>query len=71
MRSHKQWTCGVTLCLAYASHSSVCWQWSFNQPDSVEGVQSFLEKRPPQFRNTGELPDDFPWWKSVDVKPRL
>lgn len=31
-------------------------QWSFNQPDSVEGVQSFLEKRPPQFRTSGELP---------------
>ena len=34
-------------------------------------VQSFLEKRPPQFRTTGELPGDFPWWKAVDVRPRL
>ena len=35
-------------------------QWSFNQPDSEEGVQSFVEKRTPNFRTTGELPDHFP-----------
>ena len=35
-------------------------QWSFNQPDSEEGVQSFVEKRTPHFRTTGELPDHFP-----------
>eukprot|EP01050_Picozoa_sp_SAG11_P048845 SAG11_NODE_26358_length_346_cov_0.838057_1_plen_69_part_01 len=46
-------------------------QWSFKQPDSVEGVQSFLEKRAPSFRQTGELPDDFPWWPELDIKPRL
>jgi len=46
-------------------------QWSFKQPDSVEGVQSFLQKRSPKFRQTGELPDDFPWWPELDVKSRL
>jgi len=46
-------------------------QWSFKQPDSVEGVQSFLQKRPPQFRQTGELPDDFPWWPELNTKSRL
>ena len=45
--------------------------WSFNQPDSTEGVQSFFsEKRPPSFRQTGELPD-FPWWRHQDVRAAL
>jgi enoyl-CoA hydratase/carnithine racemase len=40
-------------------------------PDSYEGVQSFLEKRPPKFemKVSSDLPDFFPWWKdpSFDV----
>ena len=34
-------------------------------PDSYEGVQSFLEKRPPRFamKVSSEMPAFFPWWK--------
>jgi enoyl-CoA hydratase/carnithine racemase len=36
--------------------------------DAKEGVESFLEKRPPNFNNSPDkdLPDFYPWWHSRD-----
>lgn len=36
--------------------------------DAKEGVESFLEKRPPRFRNSPvkDLPDFYPWWQDRD-----
>ena len=34
--------------------------WLGNQPDAKEGIVSFLEKRPPEWKMTpGDIPDDF------------
>lgn len=44
-----------------------------SQPDNLEGIMSFLEKRKPKFTLNGwaSLPDFFPWWNQVDVKAKL
>lgn len=42
----------------------------FTSSDNKEGVQSFLEKRKPNFTGTldKEAPEAYPWWTPVDVK---
>lgn len=44
-------------------------QWI--SPDSGEGVQSFLEKRDPDFKSDPwkDTPNFFPWWKEQSVIP--
>jgi enoyl-CoA hydratase/carnithine racemase len=48
---------------------SRCFFWAGRNKDAYEGVQSFLEKRPPQFSlsPTKDLPDFYPWWKEPKV----
>ena len=48
---------------------SRCFYWSGRQKDAYEGVQSFLEKRPPEFTMSASLdmPDFYPWWKEPKV----
>lgn len=38
--------------------------------DAREGVQSFLEKRPPAFPDTvsGDMPDFYPWWDDPEYR---
>jgi enoyl-CoA hydratase/carnithine racemase len=48
---------------------SRCFFWAGRQKDAKEGVQSFLEKRPPKFslRVSSDMPDFYPWWKEPKV----
>lgn len=48
---------------------SRCFYWAGRQEDAREGIQSFLEKRPPRFtmRPSTDMPDFYPWWKEPKV----
>jgi enoyl-CoA hydratase/carnithine racemase len=43
--------------------------WVATHEDAAEGIQSFLQKRPPEFKlsPTKDLPDFYPWW----VEPKV
>jgi enoyl-CoA hydratase/carnithine racemase len=44
---------------------SRCLHYMFQSPESLEGVGSFLEKRPPKFqmKPSVDMPDFYPWWE--------
>jgi enoyl-CoA hydratase/carnithine racemase len=48
---------------------SRCFFWMGHERDSREGVESFLEKRPPRFgmKPSSDMPDFYPWWKEPKV----
>ncbi len=48
---------------------SRCFYWAGKQKDAFEGVQSFLDKRHPQFsmKPSTDMPDFYPWWKEPKV----
>lgn len=48
---------------------SRCFFWMGRHQDAYEGVESFLQKRPPRFPMTvsADMPDFYPWWKEPKV----
>lgn len=48
---------------------SRCFFWMGRRKDAYEGIESFLQKRPPQFSMniSSDMPDFYPWWKEPKV----
>lgn len=48
---------------------SRCFYWAGQNKDAYEGVQSFLDKRPPEFplKVSEDMPDFYPWWTEPKV----
>jgi enoyl-CoA hydratase/carnithine racemase len=48
---------------------SKCIHWAGRNKDAYEGVQSFLEKRPPEFSMSpdSDMPEFYPWWTEPKV----
>ncbi len=49
---------------------SKCIYWMGRSPDAAEGVMSFLEKRPAQFKlnPSSDMPEFYPWWPERKFK---
>ena len=47
--------------------------YMFQSADAVEGIMSFIEKRPPEWKLTPnkDLPDFYPWWTPPDCPDEL
>jgi enoyl-CoA hydratase/carnithine racemase len=41
----------------------------YGRKDNLEGVQSFLQKRPVNFKGQmpQDAPDGYPWWRQIDI----
>lgn len=52
---------------------SKCIRWAGQQPDTKEGITSFIQRRPAKFEGDPHsgVPDFFPWWSEVVTRSRL